>query len=119
MSDEVSCVCVLKLARDDGPDSLLLAVPPDWKLRILSCRPKGTPRRGGGAPEWEYRVVREPFNLPGELELDPSMLCSDHPAASAFHTGNPWRCKYVVAEGAAYRRFEAENKRIIEGGGAD
>lgn len=113
MSDEVACICVLKRSVK-GPDSLFLAVPPDLKLRILPCRPKGTPRRETGSPEWEYRVIREPFNLPGVLELDPSMLCSDHPAETAFHTGNPWTCKYVVAEGSAYRRFYAENKMIKE-----
>lgn len=110
--DQVTCVAVLKLAKEPGAnDSLFIAVEPDWKLRILPCRLKGEKRRrSDGGPEWEYKVIRPDFNLPGELEVDPSVLCSD----TEFHTGNPWRCKYVTAKGAAYKRFYKENPTIAE-----
>lgn len=104
MGDEVKCKAVLSKSPDTTVNDLLyVAVPPDYRARILPCRPKGEPKRSAaGRPEWEY------VQLPGgKLEVNPSMLATD----TQFHTDNPWTCDYELRpEGVGMsEHFEAIN----------
>jgi hypothetical protein len=104
MGDVVQCKAVLSKSPDKSVNDLLyVAVPPDYRARILPCRPRAEPRRApGGRPEWNY------FERPdGKLEVSPSMLCTD----TQFHTDNPWICDYEVRpEGVGMsEHFEAIN----------
>jgi hypothetical protein len=103
MGDLVKCRAVLSKSRDKiANDLLYLAVPPDYRARILPCRPKGEPQRQEGRPEWEY--VEKPR---GKLEVNPSLLATD----TGFHTDNPWTCDYELRlEGVGMsEHFEAIN----------
>lgn len=102
MGDLVECKCVLRKVAPEGADRLYLAVPPDLHLRIIPCRPKGTPKRGNGA-EWEYE------EKDGRLHLTPSLRCLD----TGFHTDYNWHCAYeVCAEGDGYDRFYEFNPEL-------
>lgn len=106
MNNVVTCVAVLALAVDRSrADSIYLAVPPDWHLRVLPCRPKGQPRKGDG-PEWEYE------EKDGRLHLTPSMLATD----TQFHTDYHWSCAYIVKpEGVeGYDFFYSQNPTIAK-----
>lgn len=105
MSDEVTCTAVLKRSVDPTRmDSLYLACPPDWKLRILDCRPKGLPRVG--RPEWQYE------KRDGKLHLTPSLHCVD----TGFHTAGAWSCAYVEVKKLAYEKFLKLNPQARGGG---
>lgn len=104
MGDIVHCRCVLKLNVDrTRDDSLFLCVPPDWKARIIPCRPKGQTRRTNG-PEWEYE------EKDGRLHLTPSLLCTD----TKFHTDFNWNVEYEIcpANTSFYDHFYAINPGI-------
>lgn len=87
MSDQVTCIAVLKKSPDrTRPDSLTLcAGEGKWykTMRTLPCAPKGA-HIAEGKP-WEY-VENE-----GMLTLTPSMLCLE----SGFHTDFQWNVKYA------------------------
>lgn len=104
MGDEVKCKAVLSKSPDTTVNDLLyVAVPPDYRARILPCRPKGQPKRSAeGRPEWEYTELPN-----GKLEVTPSLLCTD----TQFHTDGVWTCDYEVRpEGVGMlEHFEAIN----------
>lgn len=102
MGDLVQCKAVLSKSPEKSANDLLyLAVPPDYRARILPCRPKGEPRRTEGRPEWEYE------ERDGKLHVRPSMLATD----TNFHTDYDWVCDYEVRpEGVGMsEHFEAIN----------
>lgn len=105
MSDTVTCKCVL--SKNDparGADSLFLVCPPDFRPRILPCRPVGTPQRGE-RPEWQYEERES-----GRLRVCPSLLATD----TGFHTDYNWVCDYEICpEGIEqYQHFYAINPKI-------
>lgn len=59
---------------------------PQGDYRDIPCRPKGLPRRAGGAPEWEYE------ERDGRLFLTPSLHCTD----TGFHTAFDWSVEYEI-----------------------
>ena len=86
MSDVVRCTAVLQKSADPSrPDHLYLVLPPDFRPRILPCRPKGEARRGD-RPEWEY------VESNGKLTVEPSLLATD----TGFHTSFTWQCDYSI-----------------------
>ena len=104
MGDLVSCKSVLAKNVDPSrEDYLYLCVPPDWRMRIIPCRPKGEPRRTTSA-EWEYE------EKDGRLHLTPSLLCTD----TQFHTEYHWQTDYEVKPDGVggYDRFYAINPNI-------
>lgn len=100
VSDEVTCTAVLQRNAGIG-DTLYLAVPPDWRLRVLPCREKGRPKMS--TPEWEWERLPD-----GRLQVTPSLLATD----TGFHTAGVWQCKYVEVALNGYTRFQAENPTI-------
>lgn len=105
MSAVVKCKAVLSKSIDGrSADRLFVAVPPDYRPRILPCRPKGTLQREQ-RPEWEYEERPS-----GKLRVSPSLLATD----TGFHTGNPWDCDYEVCphDASQFDVFYAINPEI-------
>ena len=102
MGDLVKCKAVLS-KMSQGADLLFLAIPPDFRPRIIPCRPKGTPQREG-RPEWEYE------ERDARLHLTPSLMATD----TGFHTDFNWSCDYVLCpnNGGRYEHFYAVNPGI-------
>ena len=99
MGDIVTCTAILAKSKDSTkPDRLWVSCPTPEYLRILNCRPSGTPVRGE-RPEYEERD--------GRLHLQPSLLCSD----TGFHTEYNWSVAYAQPESDQYDRFFELNPR--------
>lgn len=89
MGDVITRKCVLDLAADrTRSDYLAIILSPDGysDFRYIPCRPKGEPRKAGGAPEWEYEI------RDGRLHLTPSLLCTD----TGFHTDFNWSVAFEL-----------------------
>lgn len=102
MSDIITCKAVLVKEIDHHRPDLLYIATSDKHLRILHCRPSGSPLRGEH-PEWEYE------ERGGKLFVHPSLLCP----MSGFHTAYNWECDYELGDYYAdgYRRFFQLNPR--------
>lgn len=101
MGDLVTCRCVLN-THNNGKEALYLAVRPDFGLRIIPVRPKGTPKTEWRS-EWEYE------EKDGRLHLTPSLLCTD----TQFHTDYNWSCDFErLTANSGYEKFIELNPEI-------
>ena len=101
MSDKVTCKAVLVVANSaNASDYIYLECAPDFKLRVIPCRPKGQEKRTEG-PEWEYTVEGD------RLHVTPSLLCMD----TQFHTAYNWDVAFEQCpqETSGYEHFYTLN----------